>query len=117
MTDEEMRRTVEFILQQQAQFTADMLRMSEENARFAAETRQNFGRLGEAVIAITGILGRLGDGQERLERAQELTEKRVAELAAAQTALAQAQARTDERLNTFIGVVERYISEHRNGKE
>jgi len=110
MTDEEMRRTMEFILQQQAQFTTDMLRMSEEHARFAAEARQNFGRLGEAVIAITGILGRLGDAQER-------TERKVAELAAAQTALAQAQARTDERLNTFIAVVERYIGEHRNGKE
>ena len=96
MTDEEMRRTMEFILQQQAQVTTDMLRMSEEHARFAAETRQNFGRLGEAVIAITGMLGRLGDAQER-------TERKVAELA--------------DRLNLFIGVVERYITEHRDGKE
>ena len=103
MTDEEIRQTMQFILAQQAQFSTDMLQMREEHARFAAETQKNFGRLGEAVIAITGILGRLGDGQERLERAQELTEKRVAELA--------------DRLNLFIGVVERYISEHRNGKE
>jgi len=103
MTDEEMRRTMQFILEQQTQFTADMLQMREEHARFAAETRQNFGRLGEAVLAITGIVGRLGDAQER-------TERKVAELA-------EAQLRTDDRLNTFIGVVERYISEHRNGKE
>jgi len=108
MTDEEMRRTMQFILEQQAQFTADMLQMREEHAKFAAETRQNLGRLGEAVLAITGIVGRLGDSQVRLERAQELTEKRVAELA-------EAQLRTDERLNAFIGVVERYINEHRNG--
>ena len=94
MTDEEMRRTMQFILEQQALFTTDMQQMREEHARFAAETRQNFGRLGEAVLAITGIVGRLGDAQER-------TERKVAELA--------------DRLNVFIGVVERYITEHRNG--
>ena len=110
MTDEEMRHTMEFILQQQAQFTADMLQMREEHARFAAETQKNFGRVGEAVIAITGILGRLGDAQER-------TERKVAELAMAQERTEGKVAELADRLNLFIGVVERYISEHRNGKE
>ncbi len=33
MTDEEMRRTMEFILQQQAQFAASIQRLEEERAR------------------------------------------------------------------------------------
>jgi hypothetical protein len=102
MTDDEIHRTMEFILQQQAQFTTDMIQMREEHAKFAAETRQNIGRLGEAVLALTGMIGKLAIAQDR-------TEQKVAQLA-------EAQIRTDERLNAFIAVVERYISEHRNGK-
>jgi len=97
MTDEEMRRTMESILQQQAQFTVDIQQVREVQE----QQQQQIGRLAEAILAVTGIVGRLGDAQER-------TERRFA-------ALAEAQVRTDERLNTFIGVVERYISEHRNG--
>jgi len=110
MTDEEMRRTIQFILEQQAQFTTDMQQMREEHARSAAVTGQQIGRLAEATLAITGIVGRLGDAQERTERkvaelaeVQERTERKVGELA--------------DRLNLFIGVVERYITEYRNGKE
>ncbi len=40
----------------------------------------------------------------------------VGELSKAHMELTAAQARTDERLNTLINVVERYISEGRNGK-
>jgi len=113
MTDEEMRRTMHFILDQQAQFTADMQQMREVQG----QQQQQIGKLAEAILAITSIVGRLGDAQERTERivarlaeAQERSERKIAGLADAQT-------RTDDRLNAFIGFVERYISEHRNGKE
>jgi cell division septum initiation protein DivIVA len=61
-------------------------------------------------------INELGTGQVRLTRAQ-------AELAEAQAVLTAAQARTEvalaetnERLNNLINVVERFISEGRNGK-
>jgi septal ring factor EnvC (AmiA/AmiB activator) len=113
MTDEEMRRTMQFILEQQAQFVADIQKISEVQAQqqqMQAQQQQQIGRLAEATLAITGIVGRLADAQER-------TERRVVELAEAQAHLAEAQKRTEERLKIFIGVVERYITEHRNGKE
>ncbi len=113
MTDEETQRIMEFILQQQAKFSTDMHEMREAQSRFGADMqqiREQIGRLAEAVMAITGIISRLGDAHER-------TEKKVAELASSQTDLAQAQIKTDERLNVLINIFEQHISKRRNGNE
>ena len=98
MTDEEMRRRMEFIIEQQAQFAVNIEQLRE--AQRDSEAR--LGRLGGAVVAVVDIVGRLTQGLERTDRNVAL--------------LAEAQLRTDERLNAFITVVERYISRGRNGK-
>jgi hypothetical protein len=54
-------------------------------------------------------MGELAEAQTRMSRAQEHMNEVVAVMAEAQT-------RADERLDTFIGVLERFISEGRNGK-
>lgn len=54
-------------------------------------------------------INELGTGQVSLTRAQ-------AELAVAQARTEAAMAETNERLNNLINVVERFISEGRNGK-
>ena len=101
---EAIQRNIEFIIQQQAQFSADMERLRAAQER--AEHRW-----------------------ERIERMWERTEESVRSLhAIAQiheseiTALAQAQSRTtsqmaetDERINVLVSTVEQLISERRNG--
>ena len=96
MSNEEMNKKMEFIVEQQAQFAADIEVMREihkadtellkeetkllkQETKLMKEQHQN---LSEAVTTVVGMVGNL----------------------------AQAQMRTEERLNIFINVVERYIS-------
>ena len=131
MTDEELNRKMEFIVEQQAQFSADIEVMrevhaadtkllKEESKRFKEESKlvkeqirglnEAVDSLNAAVTAVVGMVGRLSEGQEdtdsRLTKLRAHTDTRFAELA-------EAQARTEERLNIFIGVVERHLG--RNG--
>jgi hypothetical protein len=110
MTEGELNKKVEFIIEQQAQFAADIEVMREVQREDAKQLRN----LSDAVITVVGLVGGLAESQQR-------TDARVAELAEAQTRtdaslkeLAEAQARTDERLNIFINVVEKYISGNGN---
>lgn len=89
MSNEEMNRKMEFIVEQQAQFVADIGEMREVQAQDAKLLKEQmnvlqelYHNLSDAVITVVGLVGRL----------------------------TQAQSRTDERLSVFINVVERYIS-------
>ena len=91
-----MNRKMEFIVEQQAQFAADIEVMREiqstdakllkaETKLLKAETKllkEQYRNLSDAVTTVVDLVG----------------------------SLAQAQTRTDERLNIFIDVVERYIN-------
>jgi hypothetical protein len=105
MTNEEIARTIQLILSQQAQFAAELQQMEAQ-----------FGKLTDAVITVTGMVGKLAEAQVEATTAQARTDAKVAELAAGLLELAQKGKETEERLNTFITVVERYISEQRNGR-
>ena len=98
MTDEEMKQTMGFILEQQVQFAVNV-----------DVLRENIDVLRENVNS-------LAESQKR-------TEETVATLVRMQThmnevvaVMAEAQERTDDRLNTLINVVERHIREGHNGK-
>lgn len=110
MREEEINRRIEFIIEQQAQFAADIQSLREVQAADSAFMRESYHTLTGAVTTLVNLVGKLAEAQER-------TELKLAEYAARTDAklaeLAEAQARTDERLNIFINVVERYIS--RNG--
>jgi hypothetical protein len=108
--DEKNRRNIDFILQQQAQFTADMQQMREAQAHAEETWERRWGRTEEGIRALLAI-AELHDGEI----------KTLAETQA-QAAQTQAQARTDrqmsetdERLNALVNVVERISSERRNG--
>lgn len=113
MTPEEMERAIEFLLDHHAKFAAE-LQQSRDDMQIIRETQREFqsqlGKLGEAVIALTGMVGRVAE-------AQITTDARVAEIAEAQLATNAQVAEIAERLNDFIVVVERYITEGRNGKK
>jgi hypothetical protein len=98
MTNEEMQKTMEFILEHQAQFAADIQKLNESQA----ETNQLLNRLATVTL----------DRFERTDaRASALSEEVDAKFAA----LIDAQMRTDEAVRNLTAVVDRYFSEGRNG--
>jgi acyl transferase domain-containing protein len=84
MTIEELERTVQFILEQQAQFAANQQQVGER-------------------------VSRLETNMADMARAQTHMNEVVA-------VMADTHRHTEEKLDAFIGVLERYISEGRNGK-
>lgn len=109
---EDTRRTINFMLQQQAQYQAraevDMQNLRESQARtdatvqlLAALTHPRFEKVEVEVSNLDRKMEALVDAQIRSE--DEMKELR------------EAQKNSDERLSAFISTVERLISERRNG--
>jgi hypothetical protein len=73
MSPEEMQRTMQFLLAQQAHFAADFGKLT-----------ANTDRIADAIIGLTGIVGRIADQQERLgdqlARQQERTDQQIREV-------------------------------------
>jgi uncharacterized protein YoxC len=97
MDDEKLERTIEFILNNQAQFSVDIQKL--QDAHQSAEKRLN-----QLESAAVGLYNATTD----------LT-KNVNELTNDVKELRAAQKETDERLNAVILMVERYLSRE-NGK-
>ena len=98
MTNDEIQRTMEFIIKQQESFAESMGQ---------ADARMN--GLERAFVSIFNIV------TDTVKGLKELTAK-VDSLVEKIDALVDAQANTDDRLNIFITTVERYISNRRNGE-
>jgi acetolactate synthase small subunit len=94
MTNEEMQSTMQFILEQQAQFSVNMDALRESQAH----TDETVSRLSTQVEQLTTQV-------EYIARQQSHINEVVA-------VIADAQQHTDERLNALIDIV----SEGRNGK-
>jgi predicted KAP-like P-loop ATPase len=99
MNNDETQRRIEFIIEQQAQFSADIQQLKETQIR----AQEQIDTLREAQVQAEARASRV---EEAIIRLVNVVER-----------LADAQTQTDERLNVFINVVERYMSEGRNGKE
>lgn len=91
-----------FIVEQQAQTATRMDSLIE-----------TVGTLSRTVENLSVKVDRNADSAIALLAIAEIHEREINELSQAQ---AEAQSRTDERLNTLINTVERHISEGRNGK-
>ncbi len=104
MTNENIERAINFVVEQQAQFAADIQQLKETQIEFQNQLKQvgavqlefqnQLKQLTEATIASFTMLGKLTEIQSK-------TDQRIVE--------------TNDRLNIFIDVVERYISS-RNGR-
>jgi hypothetical protein len=103
MSNEEMNKKMEFIVEQQAQFAADIQVMREVQAQDAKLLKEQDRKLSDAVVTVVGLIG-------SLTQAQTSTDGRINVLADSFNRLAQAQARTEESLKILINVVERHIS-------
>jgi len=95
MTSEEMQRTMEFILNQQARFAVNIEQLRESQAK----TDERVARL-----------------EEFLTRLAAATAKGIEDTSAKFNALIDAQMRTDENVRNLTAVVDRYFRE-RNGQK
>ena len=95
MTNEEFEKRMEFILEQQAQFTSDIQQLREAQA----QTEQLVNRL--AAVTLEGFKD---------------VNAKIDALVDSHIRLTESQTRTDENLRNLIAVVDRYFSEGRNGK-
>jgi len=110
MSEEEMNKKMEFIIEQQAKFAAEIEITREIQAQDAKLFKEHDRKLSDAFIGLVDIVG-------HLTRAQTSADARINLLAEAQTRtdesikrLTEAGERTDARLNILISVVDRHIS-------
>ena len=95
MSNENVQKQLDFIVEQQAQFVLNLEKADERMTRL------------ENIVANAYVDMR--DRYNALVDAQLKTEEKLG-------ALADAQHRTEDRLNIFIDVVERHISSNDNGQ-
>lgn len=112
MTNEEMQKAMAFIVEQQAQASAKIDALAD--AQKGADERWTRTEEGiRALLSIAQIHEReiesLGEKIAAVSENGRATDERIA-------ALSENGRATDERLNALINVVERQISEGRNGK-
>jgi len=102
MTPEEMQRTMEFLLAQQARFDGRLERILEEMREADARLREEDRRLREE--------------DRRLRESQATLTASVLRIAELLEGVTEAQKRTDERLNVLVNVVEKHITGHNHGR-
>jgi DNA repair exonuclease SbcCD ATPase subunit len=94
MNSEEIQKTMEFILEQQAQFAANIQKLQEERMHDGSRIK------------------RLEESFQLLVQLAQSTDTRLDTLESNMATLAEAQTHTDERLSALIDIVR----EGRNGK-
>lgn len=106
MTNEELEKTMQFIVEQQAQFSANFQRM--EEAREKDSPR--IARLEESFQLLVQLAESHDERLVALAEAQLRTSEQIAAINERTAEINERTAETDERLNALIAVVERYIS-------
>jgi ABC-type transporter Mla subunit MlaD len=95
MSNEEFEKKVEFIVNQQAQFSSDLGELKDIVTQLARATLNRF---------------------EATDKRIDDVDERIAALVDSQLDTEEKMKKTDEALKNLIAVVDRYFSEGRNGK-
>jgi|ERR1044071_639964 acyl transferase domain-containing protein len=109
MTNEELEKAMQFVLEQQAQFVANQQQISERVSGLETNTNERLSRLETNMAEIAQAQTQMAQTQAQMMQAQAHMNEVVA-------VMAETHRHTEEKLDAFIGVLERYISEDRNGK-
>lgn len=107
MSPEEIERTVQFLLHQQAQFAADFEKLSVKTDRIAdgvINLSVKTDHLADGLIGLTSLVGRVTDSVGQLAAAQQRTDQQVRDTS-------QQLAETDTRLSEMIRTFERHVRE------
>jgi len=102
MTNEEMQKAMEFILNQQAQASAKIDALADAQKESQSRFDERWGRTEEGIRALLSIA--------------EIHEREIATLGEKIAQVSENGRATDERLNALINTMERQINEGRNGK-
>jgi ATP-dependent protease HslVU (ClpYQ) peptidase subunit len=95
MSDDDLEKKMEFIVEQQANFSARMGQLEELVARFAKATADRF---------------------QLTDKSIEEHDERMSALVNAHIQTEESQKKTEESLRNLIAVVDRYFSAGRNGQ-
>jgi ABC-type transporter Mla subunit MlaD len=112
MPNEETQRTMQFILEQQAQLTVSLGQLTERVDKLSGTVEglsEKVDRTADGIAALLAIA-------EIHEREIETLRETVNTVSESVNAVDVRGRETDERLNALINTVERYISERRNGQ-
>ena len=112
---DDLNRRMEFIIEHQAQFAADIQQLKEQHRELLQQQKELLQQQKELVEQHKGFVGNLDQVLglvARLAGAQENTNALVANLAERIGDLTRTQIGTDQRLNTLISIFERHISNH-----
>src|SRR5262245_59180120 len=97
MSPDEIERTMQFLLRQQAQFTADSARNDARWAELRDELTEKTRQLTEGLFGLTSVIGTLAFSQLATDRQLQTVDRQL------QT--------TEEHLNTLIQLFERHLPE------
>ena len=100
MSPEEMQRTMQFLLAQQTQFASDFERLTAKTDRMA-----------DAIIGLTGIVGRIADHQERTDQQIRETTGQISQTNARVDELGEYIKTVEAHLNVVIEMFERHLRE------
>lgn len=112
MTEQQMEKAIAFILEQQAQLTTTVGRLSGRVDVMAEKVDKLASKVDRTAGGITDLLA---VAEIQAAEIRDLTES-IRTLADRQRESEERGRRTDERLDALINIVERHISEGRNGK-
>jgi hypothetical protein len=110
MTLEEMDKKIEFILEMQAQFEANLARSEANINNLRVSVADLAGVVRESIKLSDDRFTRLDDRLTNLAEAQKAANERSARFDQKMMEVAELQKVTGERLNALISVVERHIS-------
>jgi len=103
MTEEQMRNTMQFIIEHQARFAADMEVLKEH----ASKTDERIGTLTDALLSLARVTE---ENENLLKSLAKETGERFRETDQKIARLAELGEGTEVRLNAFIAFVEKYIA-------
>lgn len=109
MTYEEMQKTMQFILEQQAQLTVSQQQAEERVSRLETNMAEMSRGMGERVSRLETNMADMSLAVSEMVRTQTHMNEVVA-------VMVETHRHTEKRLDAFMGVLERYISEGRNVK-
>jgi methyl-accepting chemotaxis protein len=117
MSPEEVQRTMQFLLHQQAQFAAELAQHAAESAVSRAQLDAAMSKLSEktdqiadGLLGLTAIFGRVVDKVEQLADAQQRTQQQLQETQQQLQETHQQLQETDARLGTHIHSVENHLN-------
>jgi hypothetical protein len=109
MTNEEMQRAMDFIVEMEAKSSAKIDALAEAHKQGQKDADERRARADERWARADERWARTEESIRALLTIAEIHEKEI-------TSIGEQTSATDERLNALINVVERQMSEGRNGK-